>query len=112
MKFKHAKHLTSLTIATGLLLVALAGSELVTGIGLNETYTLLYPEAIILDNDLLHRARYELLEMEVNEETLALEDGSREALIRAEAAHRNLKESYKNEGDYGTAGSSSSARCR
>ncbi len=40
----------------------------------------------------------------VREETLALEEGTREALIRAEAAHRNLKESYKNEGDYGTAG--------
>lgn len=40
----------------------------------------------------------------VREETVANEAGSREALIRAEAAHRNLKESYKNEGDYGTAG--------
>jgi uncharacterized protein YjbI with pentapeptide repeats len=40
----------------------------------------------------------------VREETLANEKGTREALIRAEAAHRNLKESYKNEGDYGTAG--------
>ena len=40
----------------------------------------------------------------VREETRALEAGTREALIRAEAAHRNLKESYKNEGDYGTAG--------
>ncbi|UCC92871.1 MAG: pentapeptide repeat-containing protein [Thermoplasmata archaeon] len=40
----------------------------------------------------------------VREETMANEEGTREALIRAEAAHRNLKESYKNEGDYGTAG--------
>ncbi len=42
--------------------------------------------------------------LEVREETRANEEGTREALIRAESAHRNLKESYKNEGDYGTAG--------
>jgi len=38
----------------------------------------------------------------VCEETLANKEGTRESLHRAEAAHRNLKESYKNEGDYGT----------
>ena len=42
--------------------------------------------------------------LEVREETRANEEGTRESLIRAESAHRNLKESYKNEGDYGTAG--------
>jgi trimethylamine--corrinoid protein Co-methyltransferase len=40
-------------IATDPLLVALAGAEIVTGIGLRDTYTLLYPEAIILDADLI-----------------------------------------------------------
>jgi uncharacterized protein YjbI with pentapeptide repeats len=40
----------------------------------------------------------------VREETVAMEEGTRDALRRAEAAHRNLKESYKNEGDYETAG--------
>jgi len=54
-------------------LVALTGSELVTGIGLNETYTLLYPEAIILDDDIYHRARYALMDMEISPETLALD---------------------------------------
>jgi trimethylamine--corrinoid protein Co-methyltransferase len=54
-------------------LVGLAGSELVTGIGLNETYTLLYPEAIILDDDIYHRARFLLMELEINNETLALD---------------------------------------
>jgi trimethylamine--corrinoid protein Co-methyltransferase len=54
-------------------LVGLAGSELVTGIGLNETYTLLYPEAIILDDDIYHRARYALMDMDINTETLALD---------------------------------------
>jgi len=64
---------TAAEIATDPLLVALAGAEIVTGIGLRDTYTLLYPEAILLDADLYHRARYALMEMEVSPETLALE---------------------------------------
>lgn len=54
-------------------LVALAGAEFVTGIGLSETYTLLYPEQIFMDDDLYHRARYQLLEMEVSPNTLAVD---------------------------------------
>lgn len=53
--------------------VALAGAETVTGIGLANTYTLLYPEAIILDSDIYHRARYQLTMMEVSPETLAVD---------------------------------------
>lgn len=60
-------------VATDPLLVGLAGAEIVTGIGLRDTYTLLYPEAIILDDDLYHRARYSLMQMDVNPETLAVE---------------------------------------
>jgi len=60
-------------VATDPLLAGLAGAEIVTGIGLRDTYTLLYPEAIILDDDLYQRARYSLLEMEVSPETLALD---------------------------------------
>jgi trimethylamine--corrinoid protein Co-methyltransferase len=60
-------------VATDPLLVGLAGAEIVTGIGLRDTYTLLYPEAIILDDDLYHRARYALLDMEVSPETLAID---------------------------------------
>jgi trimethylamine--corrinoid protein Co-methyltransferase len=60
-------------VATDPLLVGLAGAEIVTGIGLRDTYTLLYPEAIILDDNLYHLARNSLLEMEVNPETLAVE---------------------------------------
>jgi len=60
-------------IATDPLLVALAGAEIVTGIGLRDTYTLLYPEAILLDADIYHRARYALMETEISPETLALE---------------------------------------
>jgi trimethylamine--corrinoid protein Co-methyltransferase len=53
--------------------VALAGAETVTGIGLANTYTLLYPEAIILDADIYHRARYQLEMIDVSPETLALD---------------------------------------
>jgi trimethylamine--corrinoid protein Co-methyltransferase len=54
-------------------LVGLSGAEWVTGIGLNRSFTLLYPEAIILDDDLYHRARYALAAIEVSPETLALD---------------------------------------
>jgi trimethylamine--corrinoid protein Co-methyltransferase len=49
------------------------GADIVTGLGLSETYTLLYPEQIIMDDDLYQRARYQLMNLEVNEETLALD---------------------------------------
>ncbi|MFH2040043.1 MAG: trimethylamine methyltransferase family protein [Chloroflexota bacterium] len=60
-------------VATDPLLAGLAGAEIVTGLGLRDTYTLLYPEAIILDDDIYHKARYNLLNMEVSPETLAIE---------------------------------------
>jgi trimethylamine--corrinoid protein Co-methyltransferase len=60
-------------VALDPLLVGLAGAEWVTGIGLNRNFTLLRPEAIILDDDLYHRARYALMELEVSPDTLALD---------------------------------------
>jgi trimethylamine--corrinoid protein Co-methyltransferase len=54
-------------------LAGLTGPELVTGLGLDRTYTLLYPEAIILDHDVYERARYALLAAEVDDETLAVD---------------------------------------
>ncbi len=60
-------------IATDPLLVALAGAEIVTGIGLRDTYTTLYPESFILDDDIYHSARFSLLDMDVNPETLAVD---------------------------------------
>lgn len=60
-------------VALDPLLVGLSGAEIVTGIGLCETYTLLYPEQIFLDDDLYQRARYQLLEMEVTPETLGVD---------------------------------------
>ena len=64
---------TAAEVATDPLLVSLAGAEIVTGLGLRDTYTLLYPEAIILDDNLYHQARYNLLNMEVSPETLAVD---------------------------------------
>lgn len=55
------------------LLISLASCEWATGIGLNRTFTLLHPEAIILDDEIYHRARYALAEEEVSPETLALD---------------------------------------
>jgi trimethylamine--corrinoid protein Co-methyltransferase len=55
------------------LLAGLTGPEIVTGMGLARTYTRLYPEQILLDEDLYQRARAYLMQMEVNEETLALQ---------------------------------------
>jgi trimethylamine--corrinoid protein Co-methyltransferase len=60
-------------VALDPMLVGLAGAEWVTGIGLNESFTLLYPEAIIFDDELYHRARYALMGLDLNEETLALD---------------------------------------
>ena len=53
--------------------VGMTGAEMVTGIGLDDTYTLLYPEAIILDNDIYQRARYGLMDIEVSPDTLAVD---------------------------------------
>jgi len=60
-------------VALDPLLIGMAGAEWVTGIGLNRSFTLLYPEAIILDDDLYHRARYAMKRMEISPETLALD---------------------------------------
>jgi trimethylamine--corrinoid protein Co-methyltransferase len=54
-------------------LIGLAGAEFVTGMGLSNTYTLLYPESIILDAEIYHRARYQLMRPEISPESLALD---------------------------------------
>jgi trimethylamine--corrinoid protein Co-methyltransferase len=54
-------------------LAGLVSPEIVTGMGLSETYTLLHPEQLIMDSDLYHRARYYLTALDVNDETLALD---------------------------------------
>ena len=54
-------------------MVGLTGAEIVTGMGLCHTYTRLYPEQLIMDADIYQRARYYLMTMEINPETLALD---------------------------------------
>jgi trimethylamine--corrinoid protein Co-methyltransferase len=54
-------------------LAGLTGPEIVTGMGLARTYTRLYPEQIILDEDLYQRGRAYLMRPEVSQETLALD---------------------------------------
>jgi len=60
-------------VATDPLLAGLSGAEIVTGLGLRDTYTLLYPEALILDTDLYNVARTALKGMEISPETLAVD---------------------------------------
>lgn len=54
-------------------LAGLTGPEIVTGMGLARTYTRLYPEQIILDEDLYQRGRAYLMQVEVNDESLAMD---------------------------------------
>jgi trimethylamine--corrinoid protein Co-methyltransferase len=60
-------------VASETLSVCLAGAETVSGFGLRDTFTLLRPEAIILDDDAFRKARYNLLNFEVSPETLAVD---------------------------------------
>jgi trimethylamine--corrinoid protein Co-methyltransferase len=60
-------------VALDAFMAGLVSPEIVTGMGLSETYTLLYPEQLIMDNDIYQRARHYLMALEVNPETLALD---------------------------------------
>lgn len=60
-------------VAQDPVLGALSGAELVTGLGLDRTYTLLTPEGILLDYELYQRARYAVMALDVDDETLALD---------------------------------------
>jgi len=105
-------------IATDPLLVSLAGAEIVTGIGLRDTYTLFYPEAFILDDDIYHKARFSLLDMEVSPETLAVDvidkvkpgghflsqkhtrNHIRTSMVRAVVHQLDRRGKYHNPGEY------------
>ncbi len=58
---------------TALLLGALCGAETSNGLGLVESCTLLYPEAILLDTDIYHRVRIDAAGLDTSREALALE---------------------------------------
>lgn len=59
--------------ASSLMLCALAGAETGSGLGLVESCTLLYPEALIVDNDIYHRVRLEAAGLDTSREALALD---------------------------------------
>jgi trimethylamine--corrinoid protein Co-methyltransferase len=59
--------------ASSLLLLALAGAETGSGLGLLESCTLFYPEAIVLDSDIYQRVRFEAAGLDTSPESLALD---------------------------------------
>jgi len=59
--------------ASSLLLCALVGAETGSGLGLLESCTLLYPEAVVLDSDVYHRVRIETAGLDTGSEALALD---------------------------------------
>jgi trimethylamine--corrinoid protein Co-methyltransferase len=60
-------------MAASILMRALCGAETASGLGLRETYTLLYPEALILDSENYDTARLYAAGLNVNPEEFALE---------------------------------------
>lgn len=81
--------------ASSLMLCALAGAETGSGLGLVESCTLLYPEALILDSDIYHRIRMEAAGLDTSREALALdviqEVGPRGLFLKHRHTRENLK---------------------
>jgi trimethylamine--corrinoid protein Co-methyltransferase len=81
--------------ASSLLLLALAGAETGSGLGLLESCTLLYPEAMILDSDIYHRVRLEAGGLDTSREALALDViravGPRGQYLRHPHTRQNLR---------------------
>jgi len=59
--------------ASSLLLIALAGAETASGLGLLESCTLFYPEAMLLDADIYQRIRFEAAGLDISPETMAMD---------------------------------------
>lgn len=59
--------------ALGLFAAALDGAELMTALGLTDTYRLSTPESLLLDDDIYHRVRHALLYLDLSDEEFALE---------------------------------------
>jgi trimethylamine--corrinoid protein Co-methyltransferase len=59
--------------ASSLMLCALTGAETGSGMGLLESCTLLYPEAVILDSDIYQRVRIEAAGLDTSRAALALD---------------------------------------
>ncbi len=81
--------------ASSLLLCALVGAETGSGLGLLESCTLLYPEEILLDNDIYQHVRIEAAGLDTSSAALALdvirEVGPRGAFLR----HRHTRENIR-----------------
>ncbi|HSR20232.1 MAG TPA: trimethylamine methyltransferase family protein [Anaerolineales bacterium] len=60
-------------VALDSFMIGLTGAEWVTGLGLTQTYTRLFPESLIMDYELYQKARYALMSFEISTETLALD---------------------------------------
>ncbi|MEW6239373.1 MAG: trimethylamine methyltransferase family protein [Chloroflexota bacterium] len=82
--------------ASSLLLCALAGAETGSGLGLVESCTLLYPEAVVVDSDLYHRVRLEAAGLDTSREALALdvirEVGPRGLFLKQRHTREHLRE--------------------
>ncbi len=80
---------------SSLMLCALAGAETGSGLGLLESCTLLYPEAIVLDSDIYHRVRTEAAGLDTSCEEMALDVikqvGPRGLFLKHRHTRENLK---------------------
>ena len=80
---------------SSLMLCALAGAETGSGLGLLESCTLLYPEAIVLDSDIYHRVRTEAAGLDTSREEMALDVikqvGPRGLFLKHRHTRENLK---------------------
>jgi len=59
--------------ALDLVQAAQEGSDLLPSIGLANVYTLFYPEHLILGDDIYHRARYAVMDIDLDDEEIALD---------------------------------------
>jgi len=86
---------TASEAASSLLLCALAGAETGSGLGLVESCTLLYPEALLLDSDIYHRVRTEAEGLDTSREEMALDVikqvGPRGLFLKHRHTRENLK---------------------
>ena len=86
-------------VALDAYMAGLTGAEFVTGMGLTHTYTRLYPESLLLDNDIYQKARHYLMTMEINDENLALETidavGSGGHYLAQKHARNHMRDSMK-----------------
>jgi trimethylamine--corrinoid protein Co-methyltransferase len=87
---------TAAEAASSLMLCALAGAETGSGLGLVESCTLLYPEAVVVDSDVYHRVRLEAAGLDANSKALALdvikEVGPRGLFLKHRHTREHLRE--------------------